>query len=280
VAGWSGSAAARLAAGAADARVGFDRNSGRGDLFRGTPMRRTGLAPLLAAALLLGGLTGGAQAASRTSVKVTECQVGKTQETRLATFQGRMRAVKGTARMAMRFALVAETTATASPQIVDAPALSPWRRSRSGVSEFTYAQTIKGLAPGVTYRSVVSYRWYDAKGRIIERAERRSGTCVQDGDLPNLVLASVKSARGGVEGTGVYTVSVGNTGHGDVEAFTVSLIADGAHIDTRTIDGLKAGEFTTVRFTGPYCRRLRAVVDRGQDIPETVEDDNGLKARC
>jgi hypothetical protein len=241
-------------------------------------MRRIGLAPLLALALLLGGLTGSAQAAL-TGVKVTECQVGKTPETRLATFEGRMREVKGTYRMAMRFELVAETPAAAS-QIVDAPALSPWRRSRAGVSEFTYAQTIRGLAPGVTYRSVVSYRWYDAKGRIIRRADRRSGTCVQDGDLPNLVLASVKSAPGEVEGTGVYTVSVGNTGQGDVKAFTVSLIADGAHIDTRTIDGLKSGEFTTVRFTGPYCRRLRAVVDRGQDVPETVEDDNELRARC
>jgi hypothetical protein len=228
----------------------------------------------------MGGLTAGAQAAPRTSVKVTECQVGKTPETRLATFQGRMRAIKGTARMAMRFELVAETPAAASPQVVDAPALSPWRRSRSGVSEFTYSQTIKGLAPGVTYRSIVSYRWYDAKGRVIERAERRSGTCVQRGDLPNLVLASVKSARGEVPGTGVYTVSVGNTGQGDVGKFTVSLIADGAHIDTRTIDGLKSGEFTTVRFTGPYCGRLRAVVDRGHDVPETVEDDNELKARC
>lgn len=241
-------------------------------------MRSIGLVTLLATGLLLGGLSAGAQAATRTSVKVAECEVGKTPETRLATFQGRMREVKGTARMAMRFELVAETAAAA--QVVDTPALSPWRRSRAGVSEFTYSQTIKGLAPGVTYRSVVSYRWYDVKGRIIERAERRSGTCVQRGDLPNLVLAAVKSARGEIEGTGVYTVSVGNTAQGDAGPFTVSLIADGAHIDTRTVDGLKAGEFTTVRFTGPFCRRLRAVVDRGADVPETVEDDNELKARC
>ncbi len=243
-------------------------------------MRRIGLAPLLAVVLLLGGLTGNAQAASLTGVKVTECQVGKTPETRLATFEGRMRAIKGASRMAMRFELVAETPGTATPQVVDAPALTPWRRSRAGVSDFTYAQTIKGLAPGVTYRSVVSYRWYDVKGRIVRRAERTSGTCVQDGDLPNLVLASVKSAPGEVQGTAVYTVSVGNTGQGDAEALTVSLIADGAHIDTRTIDGLKSGEFTTVRFTGPYCRRLRAVVDRGDRVPETVEEDNELRARC
>jgi subtilase family serine protease len=75
-------------------------------------------------------------------------------------------------------------------------------------------------------------------------------------------------------------VQVGNTGAGDAEALTVSLYADGAHIDTRTIDGLKAGDFTTVKFTGPRCSKLRAVVDRGQTVPETVEEDNELRARC
>ena len=119
-----------------------------------------------------------------------------------------------------------------------------------------------------------------AHGRVIRRAQRTSGACVQDGKLPNLVLASVRSTRGSVEGTAIYTVAVGNVGAGNADALTVSLIADGAHIDTRTIDGLKAGEFTTVRFSGPYCRRLRAVVDRSQTVPETLEDDNELRARC
>ena len=243
-------------------------------------MRSIGLAPLLAAALLVGGLTGTAGAASRTAVKVSACEVGKVPEARLATFEGRMRPVKGAVRMAMRFELLSQTASTQAAEPVTAPDLSPWRRSRAGVSEFSYAQTVKGLAQGVTYSSLVHFRWYDARGRVIRRAERRSGTCVQDGDLPNLVLGSVKSARGSVEGTAVYTVSVGNTGQGDVDAFTVSLIADGAHIDTRTIDGLESGEFTTVRFTGPYCARLRAVVDRGDRVPETVEEDNELRARC
>ena len=242
-------------------------------------MRSIGLAPLLAAALLLGGLSASAHAAPRQSVKVTECRVGKTPESRLATFEGRMRAVRGAVRMAMRFELLSETPG-AGAQAVEAPDLSPWRRSRAGVDEFSYAQTVKGLSSGVSYRSAVDFRWYDAKGRVIRRAQRTSGACVQDGKLPNLILGSVRSARGSVEGTAVYTVAVGNIGPGKADGLTVSLIADGAHIDTRAIDGLKPGEFTTVHFSGPYCRRLRAVVDRSQTVPETVEDDNELRARC
>jgi subtilase family serine protease len=98
--------------------------------------------------------------------------------------------------------------------------------------------------------------------------------------LTNLVLGSIKFGRGSVEGTSVYIVQVGNTGEGDAGPLTVSLIADGAHVDTRPIDSLKSGEFTTVRITGPRCRRLRAVADRGETVPETVEEDNELKARC
>ncbi len=180
----------------------------------------------------------------------------------------------------MRFELLAETPGAASPQAVKAPELSPWRRSKVGVSRFTYAQTVKGLSSGVTYSTRVQFRWVSAAGKVIREEARVSGTCVQDGDLPNLVLGSIKFSRGSVAGTAMYSVQVGNTGQGDAKGLTVSLFADGAHIDTRTVDALKSGAFTTVRFTGPRCGRLRAVVDRGATVPETVEEDNELKARC
>jgi hypothetical protein len=242
-------------------------------------MRKRGPALLLTSALGLAALSGTAHGAVPVA-KVVDCRTGKAPELRLATFEGRMRAVKGAIRMQMRFELLERTPGADEPQAVKAPTLTPWRRSRTGVRAFTYAQTVKGLASGVTYSSRVHFRWLSPGGKVIRSEERESGTCVQDGALPNLVLGSVKSAPGQVEGTAVYTVQVGNTGQGDVESLTVSLIADGAHIDTRTIDGLKAGEFTSVRFTGPFCRRLRAVVDRGATVPETVEEDNELRARC
>ena len=234
---------------------------------------------MLATALLLGALASPAQAALP-SVKVAECKTGKAPEMRLATFDGRMRGGKNVIRMAMRFQLLERTPGAASPQQVDAPELSPWRKSRIGVKDFSYAQTIKGLDPGVTYSAKVQFRWYGLKGKIIRREERESGTCVQDGDLPNLVVGSVRFAPGSSEKTAVYTVSVGNTGQGEAKSVPVSLIADGNLIDTHTIDLLEPGQFKQIKFTGPHCSRLRVVVDPERAVPETVEEDNDLRARC
>ncbi len=243
-------------------------------------MRKRGLAPLLIAATTVAALTAAPARAALPSVKVTECRTGKTPELRLATFEGRMRTVKGAVRMAMRFQLLEHTPGSQTPQRVAAPGLDEWRKSRSGVKEFTYAQTIKGLSSGVTYSTAVQFRWYDANGRVVRKLRRGSGTCVQDGDLPNLVLGAVRFSPGATEKTAVYTVSVGNTGQGQAKNVTVTLIADGALIDTRTIASIAPGEYTTVKFTGPHCRRLRAIADRELRVPETVEEDNELRARC
>jgi hypothetical protein len=234
---------------------------------------------MLATALLLGALASPAEAVLP-SAKVVECKTGKTPEMRLATFDGRMRAGKNVVRMAMRFQLLERTPGAASPQSVEAPQLSPWRKSRLGVKDFSYSQTIKGLSSGVTYSAKVLFRYYNLKGKVIRREERESGTCVQDGALPNLVIGEVRFSPGSTEKTAVYTVKVGNTGQGEAKSVPVSLIADGALVDTRTIDLLKAGEFTTIKFTGPHCSRLRAVVDPGTVVPETVEEDNELRVRC
>lgn len=242
-------------------------------------MRKRGLAPLLVAATALGALAAPAQAAFP-SVKVEECRTGKTPEMRYAAFLSRMRAVKGTERMAMRFRLLEHTPGSGEPRVVSAPSLNLWRKSRTGVRDFSYEQTIKGLSSGVTYSVSVQYRWYDADGDVIRRSKLESGTCVQDGDLPNLVLGAVRVAPGSSENTAVYTVSVGNTGQGDAKSVPVSLIVDGKLLDTQTVSELKAGEFKSVRFNGPHCAKLRAVVDRAQVVPETVEEDNELRARC
>jgi CARDB len=239
-------------------------------------MRKRGLALLLASALPLAALTGTAQAATP-SAKVVECRTGEERE---ASFTGRMKAIKGSARMQMRFELLQQTPGSTDAQTVKAPQLLNWRRSKAGVKTFSYEQTVKGLSSGVTYRARVTFRWVSAAGKVIRTEQRESGNCVQDGDLPNLVIGALKAGSGSAGGTGVFSVQVGNTGAGDAEALTVSLYADGAHIDTRTIDALEAGDFTTVKFTGPRCSRVRAVVDRSQTVPETVEEDNELRARC
>lgn len=243
-------------------------------------MRKRGLAPLLIAVTLIVAAHAAPAQAALPSVTVDECRTGKTPEMRLATFNGRMRTVKGAVRMAMRFQLLEHTPGSDDPQPVDAPSLAIWRRSRVGVKDFTYSQTIKGLSSGVTYSALVQFRWYNAKGKAIRKLERESGTCVQDGALPNLVLTSVRVAPGSTEKTAVYTVAVANTGQGDARSVPVSLIVDGKLLDTQTVSELKAGESKTVKFNGPHCARLRAIADPERVVPETVEEDNQLRARC
>lgn len=223
---------------------------------------------------------GPAHADGPAAVKVTACQTGEEPADRFATFEGRMNTVKGATRMAMRFRLLATPGGTAQSQEVKMPTLSAWHRSARGVKRFVYAQTVKGLASGVTYRTIVVYRWTNDRGKVVRRAERQSTACVQDGDLPNLKMSSVQVSPGSNSDTAVYTLTVANVGKGDAPAFDVGLIVDGALPDSRRVDGLKAGTSTTLKITGPVCSRFRAVVDRSHAIAETLEDDNELRGRC
>jgi hypothetical protein len=229
----------------------------------------------LAGALTLA-FAGPAYADGPAAVQVTSCQTAD----HTATFEGRMNRVKGTVRMSMRFRLLATAGNTAQSQEIKSPKLSAWHSSTRGVKRFVYAQTVKGLAEGVTYRTVVQFRWFNAAGKVIRRAEEQSTACIQDGDLPNLVMSAVQVQPGSTPDTAVYTLTILNDAKGDAGPFDVGLIVDGALPDSRKVDGLKAGASTTVRITGPACSALRAVVDRDRVVTETVEDDNALRKRC
>jgi hypothetical protein len=190
-----------------------------------------------------------------------------------------MHSVPGSVRMAVRFELVARYSGHRARQVSN-PKLSMWHRSRKGVTRYGYAQTVKQLSPDTSYRSLVKYRWYDAKGNIIQRARHLSAACVQNGKRPNLIVSAVQITPGTSSGTAEYNVSIGNTGGGPAQNFSVALFVDGALADSRTVDRLDAGESATVQLNGPTCKRLRAVVDREHAVAETSEDDNSLRSRC
>ena len=210
--------------------------------------------------IALSGLALGAPAAAdahaRARVKVRSCDAGS------AVFHARMRAVPGTRRMSIRFQLVARF-AGHRPQRLDSDGLSDWHRSHRGVTRFGYSQTVKGLLQGGSYRVVVKFRWLGPHGRVLRRARRVSGPCVQDGGLPRLVIPWVKIGHGTASGTSLYTVAVRNRGTGAAENFTVSLYLDGALADEREVDRLEPGETQQITFNGPDCAHLRAVVDSG-----------------
>jgi len=220
-----------------------------------------------------------ARADGPASVHLKECTTGSDPSQRSATYKAWMHSVPGSVRMALRFRLIARYPGH-RPQAVGSSKLSKWHRSHSGVTRYGYKQTVKELAAAGSYRAVVRFRWYDADHNVIRRAKRVSEACVQKGELPNLVIAGVHIAPGMAPGSSVYRVSFANTGKGDAEDFTVALFVDGALADSRRIARLDAGEHATVDLNGPRCRRLRAVVDRENAVPETNETDNSYKSRC
>jgi hypothetical protein len=220
------------------------------------------------------------RAKAKTSVKVRHCQTGDTPADRLATFYGRMRPVRRTRRMMMRFVLIARSPEGWSP-VAGPRELSKWHRSRRGVTAYGYSQTVTGLQPGVTYVASVRYRWIGKRGRRITTVRRRSAECRQDGDLPNLSIGPITARSGLAAGTERYSVPVRNTGKAVAESVTVDLFVDSASADAAQIESLGPGETTVVEISGPACRhRVRAVVDADDRIVETTEDDNSRRRHC
>jgi hypothetical protein len=218
--------------------------------------------------------------AATTHLEVRSCEAGDTPKHRAATFYARMYAVKGTRQMAMRFTLI-DRSGRGKAIVVDDPSLSHWRKSRRGVNRFGFAQSVEGLKPGGVYAVRVRFRWLDSRGKVIRTAKRTSRNCRQQGDLPNLSVTQVSARAGKASGTEIYSVDVTNSGRGDARGVNVNLVVDGVAADSYRLSEVKAGETQTVHFTAPSCKgAVRVVVDKGDKINETNEDDNVRRSRC
>ena len=223
----------------------------------------------------------GSAGAPVAGVTVTECEKGPEARDRLVEFRGAMRQVPRSETMAMRFGLQ-ERLGDRDFKKVRAPGLSVWRKSRSGVKRFVHRQEVLALAEGAEYRARVRFRWYDADGNVVKRAVRRSASCRQGGDLPNLVTESIGAGPlVGPSGAQQYRVWVVNRGSAAAPGAEVSLAVDGAAVDTILVGSLEPGEARQVPANGPTCRdSARAAVDPADTVTESSESDNVLSSRC
>lgn len=213
------------------------------------------------------------------TVKVTECLRGAN---RSVEFRGSMRRVPGTRRMGMRFQLE-EKVGDGSFAKVAAPDLGVWRKSRPGVARFSYRQGVMGLAAGSAYRTTVQYRWHGKRGKVVRRARRRSGPCVQPGLLPNLRVARIGGKVIGNSSPRLvrYAAFVVNRGRADSAPTTVSLAVDGATVDTVPVGSLAPRGQIRVRVNGPLCdTSVTARVDPADTVREGSEADNVRSAAC
>ncbi len=215
------------------------------------------------------------------AVGVTGCSTGPDVEDRFVEFRGAMSQVPGSETMWMRFAL--------QERLGDRPfarvrllGIGVWRKSRPGVTRFVHRQQVTELAEGSEYRARVQFRWYDADGTVVRRLVRRSPSCRQDGELPDLVVRQIRvNAVKRSPEIHRYELRVANRGSAAATGAEVSLVIDGAAVDTVAVGSLEPGEARQVFVNGPACARAaRAEADPADTVIESSESDNVRRARC
>jgi hypothetical protein len=211
-----------------------------------------------------------------TAVKVNRCSQALDE----AVFHGKMRRVKDSERMAMRFTLL-QRTGTEGFLPLPAPKLGKWHRSRAGVAAFGYRQIVRNLADGSVYAMRVDFRWYGEDGEVLKRSRKRSPSCPDPHTLPNLRVRITGVRDTAAEDTDRYFVKVMNFGAAPAENVAVGLTVDGATGGSATVPLLYAKGSRVVTIRAPECEsHTEAVADADELIAERNELDNTHQLAC
>jgi hypothetical protein len=216
-------------------------------------------------------------AAAAESVKLLACVPALEGKERTAQFEARVRPVRGSSRMQVRFTLQVDEDMLGGWRRVAAPGLDQWLTSDPGVTRYSYTKTVQNLSAPAAYRMVVRFRWLDADGEVLERSRATSRPCRQPDMRPDLGAVQIDPVDGG------YAVTLRNSGRTDAGAFAVTLATGDAPLGPLTVPGLAAGGRTVLTFAGPACAPgavLTATVDGALAVDERDEDDNVLAAAC
>jgi len=206
-------------------------------------------------------------------------------DARYAVFKGTMPSIGAGGRMEMRFALYQSTKgALAWTHVQNVETFDAWDVSDSGVSGFIVKKRVGNLAPATVYRTIVSYRWRDASGRITRRAKRVSAPCAQPDTRPDLVVRAF-GAGGGKRADGLMTYGavVANKGNGPSAAFNVAFTVNGVVGAPQRVGPLAAGQRVPVTFRAPACTAgstVQVTADSSAEIAEVNEANNVLQRAC
>jgi len=102
------------------------------------------------------------------SVTLEECVTATVQEQRAIAFSAEMTAVPGE----LEF------------HTVTSSGLGVWRSSDPKVKVYKYLKQVTNVSAPASYRGFVRFRWLNAKGHAIKRAERLTSRCLQPGVPP------------------------------------------------------------------------------------------------
>lgn len=216
-------------------------------------------------------------AAAAESVRLLACVPALEGADRSATFEARMRPVRWSERMQVRFTLQVEEDVLGSWRRLPAPGFDQWLTSDPGVSRYSYSKTVQNLAAPAAYRTVVRFRWLAGDGAVLARSRATSRTCRQPDMRPDLAVVRIDVVDGG------HAITLRNAGRSAAGAFAVALSVGDRMREPLTVAGLAAGEHAVLTFAGPACQPgapLAATVDADDEVDERDEDDNVLVATC
>src|SRR5262245_30374524 len=77
----------------------------------------------------------------------------------VATFEGRVTAIKRAAKAQMRFTLQARTPEEPAWRAVTTPGFGSWLTAPKGAGRYVYDKTVQQLLAPAEYRAVIRFRW-------------------------------------------------------------------------------------------------------------------------
>lgn len=224
-----------------------------------------------------------AAAAPRAEAKLTACKTDAAAAGRTLSATAVMRSRPGSARLDIRFDLLARGPAGAWRR-VPGPGLGSWLKSDAGVTSFTAVKTIQGLSAPGRYRVAVRFRWIGPRGRVQAVTARVTAACVQPDPRPDLAFVRGSAAPGATKGTLDYSVVVRNLAPVASPAFDVLLRVDGVSQPAATVSGLAAFERRTVTISAPACTRatgsVQVSLDPDNRVAERNEANNAVTLPC
>jgi hypothetical protein len=196
----------------------------------------------------------------------------------VATFQGRVMALKRATKAQMRFTLQARTPEEPTWRVVATPGFGAWLTSPKGAGRYVYDKTVQQLLAPAEYRAVIRFRWRDAHGRVLRSESATTKICHQPDPRPDLQIVALKTGAR-------YVAVIRNSGRGDAGPFSVAFTRNGESLGLVAIaDGLKPGAQTSaVLSTAPACAAgelIAAQVDPLDEVDEADEDGNVLSQTC
>ena len=245
-------------------------------------MRRT-LVALILAACAVAAPAFGQPSPPALKATLAACQTGPSEDQRFALFTASMPAYRGTRRMAMRFDLFMRPHGSDMWEPVRSKGFGTWIRSQPGKEGLVWTKRVERLESAADYRVAVRFRWYQAGTAPRADRVRRSATCVQPDQRPDLAIDAIAVQPGPDASSRTYVLSVVNAGTGSAGAFSVGLSTATTVLGQRDIAALPAGEHATVEIVGPACTAGEQLVGRadiGRVVDESDERDNRFARTC